>query len=49
LLGIESWDGTPKNFLDIDNPQYHYVQGFSNQNFVTIDEKKYWQIGLVNN
>jgi hypothetical protein len=49
LLGIEAWDGSPKNYLDGSNPQLYYSPGLSNQPYIIIDGKKYWQVGLSNN
>jgi len=49
LLGLESWDGSPKNFLDKDNPEYYYSENFSDEEFIIINGKKYWQVGLINN
>ena len=49
LLGLESWDGSPKNFLDKDNPEYYYSENFSDEEFIVINGKKYWQVGLINN
>lgn len=49
LLGIEAWDGTPKNFMDGNSPSLHYVSGETPDKFLIIDGKKYWQIGILNN
>jgi hypothetical protein len=49
LLGIEAWDGSPKNFMDKNSPSFHYVSGTTSEKFVTVDGKKYWQIGILNN
>jgi hypothetical protein len=49
LLGIEAWDGSPKNFMDKNAPSLHYVSGTTSEKFVVIDGKKYWQIGILNN
>lgn len=46
-LGIEAWDGTPKNFIDPLSIEYTTVPGKSNDAAIKKDGKVYWQVGLT--
>ena len=48
-LGIEAWDGTPKNFIDPSSIAYTTVPGKSARQSIKKDGKIYWQVGLTNN
>jgi hypothetical protein len=48
-LGIEAWDGTPKNFIDPASIAYTTVPGKSYDSAIKKDGKIYWQVGLTNN
>lgn len=48
-LGIEAWDGTPKNFIDTASIAYTTVPGKSYDSAIKRDGKMYWQVGLTNN
>jgi hypothetical protein len=48
-LGIEAWDGTPKNFIDPASIAYTTVPGKSYDCAIKKDGKIYWQVGLTNN
>lgn len=47
-LGIEAWDGTPKNFIDPASIAYTTVPGKSYDSAIKRDGKIYWQVGLTN-
>lgn len=46
-LGIEAWDGTPKNFIDPASIAYTTVPGKSYDSAIKRDGKIYWQVGLT--
>ena len=45
-LGIESWDGTPKNYIDPNTIEYVTVPGGNFDKILTCNGKDYWQVGL---
>ena len=47
-LGIEAWDGTPKNFIDPTTIQNITIPGSSSNKTIICDTKTYWQVGLTN-
>lgn len=46
-LGIEAWDGTPKNFIDPASISYTTIPGKSGDSAIKKDGKIYWQVGLI--
>ena len=46
-LGIEAWDGTPKNFIDPASISYTTIPGKSGDSAIKKDGKIHWQIGLI--
>jgi hypothetical protein len=48
LMGIEAWDGSQLNFIDLNNVSTYQVQGFNSNNTITVDGSTYCQSGLVN-
>jgi hypothetical protein len=46
-LQIQAWDGSPKAFLDIPNMDYEVLEGPIFDNPKTIDNKEYWQLGMI--
>jgi len=47
-LGIEAWDGTPKNFVDPSTIEYRTLPGGSSTKVINCDGKDFWQAGLTN-
>jgi hypothetical protein len=47
-LGIEAWDGTNKNYLNLATKQYITVPNGSYSTQLTCHSKTYWQVGLTN-
>lgn len=47
-LGIEAWDGTPKNFVDPSTIEYRTIPGGSSTKIITCSGKQFWQAGLTN-
>ena len=47
LMGIEYWDGSPLNFIDLNNVETYQVQGFSPNLTISVGGQTYWQAGLV--
>jgi hypothetical protein len=48
LMGIEAWDGSQLNFIDLNNVSTYQVQGFNSNNTITVDGSTYCQSGVVN-
>jgi hypothetical protein len=48
LMGIESWDGSSLNFIDLNNVETYQVQGFSPDLTVSVGGETYWQAGMIN-
>lgn len=46
-LGIEAWDGTPKNYINPNTIEYITVPGGSSTKVITCNSKDYWQVGLT--
>ncbi len=46
-LNIEAFTGQTVNFSDKNNPQIHYVAGFSSDDSITINGNKYYQVGTT--
>jgi hypothetical protein len=46
-MGIEAWDGSQLNFIDLNNVSTYQVQGFNSNNTITVDGSTYWQSGLL--
>ena len=46
-LQIQAWDGSPKPFLNINNMDYKVLEGAILDNPKTIDNKQYWQLGVI--
>ena len=44
-LNIEAFTGQTVNYSNKNNPQIHYESGFSSLSAVTINGKKYYQVG----
>jgi|694.fasta_scaffold43357_3 hypothetical protein len=45
-LGIQAWDGTPKNFINELTIKYTTVPGKSYDSVIKKNNKIYWQVGL---
>lgn len=48
IMGIESWDGSQLNFIDLNNVATYQVQGFSSDDTITVNGLTYYQAGLAN-
>jgi len=48
LMGIEAWDGSSLNFIDLNNVETYQVQGFSPDLTVSVGGETYWQAGMIN-
>jgi len=46
-LNISAWDGGAVTYSNTNNIQQHLVSGLSNEPYIEIEGKKYWQIGLI--
>lgn len=47
-LGIEAWDGTTPNFVDLNSKKYVTVDGLSNLKTITCSGQTLWQVGTIN-
>lgn len=47
-LGVQAWDGSPKNFINPTSVQYKTVIGGSGDINLTCGGQTYWQIGSTN-
>ena len=47
-LGIQAWDGTTKNYLNLATKQYVTVPNGSSVVSLFCNSKTYWQVGLTN-
>jgi len=47
-LGIQAWDGSPKNYIDPTSVQYKTVIGGSGAASIQCGGQTYWQIGSTN-
>jgi len=45
-IGIEAWDGTNKNFVDLASIDYVTTVGGSSNKNIICDERQFWQVGL---
>lgn len=45
-MGIEAWDGTNKNFVDLASIDYVTTVGGSSNKNIICDERQFWQVGL---
>jgi hypothetical protein len=48
-LGIQSWDGTSKPFIDINSIDIKAVPGTSTDKTIDCNGTTYWQMGSANN
>ena len=48
LMGIEAWDGSSLNFIDLNNIQTYQISGFNSSRTITVDGQTYWQSGMLN-
>jgi hypothetical protein len=48
IMGIEAWDGSQLNFIDLNNVATYEVQGFSSDDTIVVNGLTYYQSGLVN-
>jgi hypothetical protein len=46
-MGIEAWDGTDKNFVDLSSIEYITTLNGSSNKYITCTGKQYWQVGLT--
>ena len=46
-MGIEAWDGTNKNFVDLASIDYVTTVGGSSNKNIICDERQFWQVGLT--
>jgi hypothetical protein len=47
-LGIQAWDGTTKNYLNLATKQYVTVPNGSTDKTLVCNTQTYWQVGLTN-
>ena len=47
-LGIQAWDGTTKNYLNLATKQYVTVLNGSSNKTLVCNTQTYWQVGLTN-
>ena len=47
-LGIQAWDGTTKNYLNLATKQYVTVPNGSSNKTLVCNTQTYWQVGLTN-
>ena len=45
-MQIEAWNGSTLNFIDIQNPQIHYVSGKDSSTNKTVNGQVFWQAGM---
>jgi hypothetical protein len=45
-MQIEPWDGSTLNFIDIQNPEIHYVSGRDSSPNKTVSGQVFWQAGM---
>ena len=45
-MQIEAWNGSTLNFIDINNPQTHYVSGKDSSTNKTVNGQVFWQAGM---
>ena len=48
LLNLSAWNGESVNFSDNNNIMEHTINGLSDLEYVDIEGKRYWQVGLRN-
>jgi hypothetical protein len=48
-LGITSWDGTTKPFIDVNSKQVKAVRGTTGNKTINCNGRTYWQFGTDNN
>ena len=46
-MGIEPWDGTTPNFIDLNNYEVFYSDGYDGDLTKSINGETFWQVGLV--
>ena len=46
-IGIEAWDGTNKNFVDLSSIEYVTTVGGSYNKYINCEQKQLWQVGLT--
>ena len=46
-MGIQAWDGTDKNFVDLSSIEYVTTVGGSYDKYINCEQKKLWQVGLT--
>jgi hypothetical protein len=46
-IGIEEWDGTDKNFVDLSSIEYITTVGGSSNKYIACEQKELWQVGLT--
>lgn len=47
-LGIEAWDGTTKNYVDLSTKTYKTTSNGSSNKTLSCSGSTYWQVGLTN-
>ena len=47
-LGIQAWDGSPKNYVNLATKTYKTVSGGSSDKTLNCSGSTYWQVGLNN-
>jgi hypothetical protein len=47
-LGIEAWDGTTPEFVDLSSKKLVTVTGFNNTKTITCSGQTLWQVGVIN-
>lgn len=48
-LGIQSWNGSTPNFIDLTTKKLVTTPGLSNSKTITCSGQTLWQVGLINN
>ena len=46
-IGIQAWDGTDKNFVDLSSIEYVTTVGGSSDKYIACESKQFWQVGLT--
>jgi len=46
-IGIQAWDGTDKNFVDLSSIEYITTVGGSSDKYIACESKQFWQVGLT--
>lgn len=46
-MGIQAWDGTDKEFVDLSSIEYITTVGGSSDKYIACESKQFWQVGLT--